>query len=66
MIDRKGNVTPLKVPDGPYLTPRVSPNGKQVAYGSDDGKDAIVWIYDWFLGNGAIRPKPVVAMREPS
>jgi serine/threonine-protein kinase len=46
LLDRKGTVTPLKVPDGPYATPRVSPDGKQIAYGSDDGKEAIVWIYD--------------------
>jgi Tol biopolymer transport system component len=46
LIDRKGNVTPLKVPDGPYAAPRISPDGKQVAYGSDDGKEANVWVYD--------------------
>jgi len=45
LADSKGNVTPLKLPPGPYQFPRVSPDGKQIVYGTDDGKEAIVWIY---------------------
>ena len=39
-------VQPLKLPPGAYQHPRLSPDGKRIAVGTDDGKDAIVWIYD--------------------
>jgi Tol biopolymer transport system component len=45
LTDNKGNVTPLKLPPGPYQFPRVSPDGKQIAYGTEDGKEAIDWMY---------------------
>jgi Tol biopolymer transport system component len=34
--------------------PRISANGKQLAVGTDDGKEAIVWVYD-LDGASAIR-----------
>lgn len=46
LFDRKGGIEPLKLPRGSYQHPRISPDGKQVAFGTDDGKEAIVWIYD--------------------
>src|SRR6266566_1544932 len=46
LVDRNGAVQPLKLPPGPYEYPRLSPDGKRIAVGSDDGKEAIVWIYD--------------------
>ena len=46
LIDRKGGVEPLKLPPGPYQHPRASPNGTQIAVATDDGKEAIVWIYE--------------------
>jgi eukaryotic-like serine/threonine-protein kinase len=46
LTDRRGEVTPFNLQPGPYEVPRVSPDGKRVAYGSDDGKEAAVWIYD--------------------
>jgi Tol biopolymer transport system component len=46
LIERNGTPQPLKLPPGPYEHPRLSPDGKRIAVGSDDGKDAIVWIYD--------------------
>ena len=46
LVDRNGTVQPLKLPPGPYEYPRLSPDGKRIAFGTDDGKDAIVWIYD--------------------
>lgn len=46
LIDRKGGVEPLKLLPGPYLMPRVSPDGTRIAFGTDEGKEAIVWIYD--------------------
>ena len=46
LIDRKGGVELLKLPPGSYQHPRASPNGTQIAFATDDGKEAIVWIYD--------------------
>jgi Tol biopolymer transport system component len=46
LIDRKGGAEPLKLPPGQYQHPRASPDGKQMAFGSDDGKEAIVWVYE--------------------
>jgi Tol biopolymer transport system component len=46
LIDRNGSQQLLKLPPGPYEYPRLSPDGKRVAFGSDDGKEAAVWIYD--------------------
>ena len=46
LIDRKGGVEPLKLPSGPYQHPRAAPNGRQIAFATDDGKEAIVWIYE--------------------
>jgi serine/threonine-protein kinase len=45
MFDRTGNVEPLKLPPGAYATPRISPDGKSLAYATDDGKEADIWIY---------------------
>jgi serine/threonine-protein kinase len=45
MADRKGGVEPLKLPAGIYQYPRISPDGKQVAYQADDANEAAVWIY---------------------
>jgi Tol biopolymer transport system component len=45
-MDRKGKVEPLKLPPGAYAWPRVSPDGKRLAFVNDDDKEAIVWIYD--------------------
>ena len=46
LADRAGVVTPLKLPAGPYTHVRASRDGKRLALGSDDGMEAIVWIYD--------------------
>ncbi len=46
LIDRKGIISPLNLPAGAYEAARVSPDGRRVAFGSDDGKEAIVWVYD--------------------
>ena len=43
---RKAALEPLKLPRGRYETPRVSPDGKRLAFGTEDAKEAIVWIYD--------------------
>ncbi len=53
-LDRKGDTEPLKLPAGSYEFPRVSPDGKRLAFGTNDGKEAIVWIYD-LSGTSAMR-----------
>jgi eukaryotic-like serine/threonine-protein kinase len=54
LIDRKGVIEPLPLPLDTYQTPRVAPNGGRIAFGTDDGKEAIVWVYD-LLGNAPKR-----------
>jgi Tol biopolymer transport system component len=46
LIDRSGVIEPLKLPSGLYEAPRLSPDGHQIVVGTDDGKDANVWIAD--------------------
>src|SRR5262249_18342642 len=46
IVDRNGNVTPLNLPQQLYATPRISPDGKNVAVGIDDGRQAAIWIYE--------------------
>jgi eukaryotic-like serine/threonine-protein kinase len=45
-LDRSGTFQSIAIPPGPYEHPRVSPDGRRLAFSSDDGKDAIVWVYD--------------------
>ena len=54
LIDRKGVVTPLKVPPGVYEHPRVSPDGTRLAFGTDDDKAAVISIYEL---SGVIVPR---------
>jgi serine/threonine-protein kinase len=46
LTDRRGNVQRLNLPTGFYDYPRVSPDGKRIAIGSLDGRDAAIWMYD--------------------
>jgi serine/threonine-protein kinase len=46
LLDRSGSVERLKLPPGAYESPRVSPDGRQLAVGIDDGTEANVWVYD--------------------
>src|SRR5262249_30750383 len=46
LTNRSGNLEPLNLPPAPYDSPRVSPDGKRIAYSTDDGADAIVWTYE--------------------
>jgi serine/threonine-protein kinase len=54
ILDRQGRSQPLGVPPGPYVAPRVSPNGRYVAVTTDDVKEAVVWVYD-LSGRSAIQ-----------
>jgi serine/threonine-protein kinase len=44
-VDPKGGIEPLKLPRGRYETARVSPDGKWLAFGTEDTREANVWIY---------------------
>jgi serine/threonine-protein kinase len=54
LVDRKGEIEQLKMPPGSYFVPRVSRDGKRVAYQLDEGKDASIWIYEL---SGATAPR---------
>jgi serine/threonine-protein kinase len=54
LMDRKGGVELLNLSPASYEYPRVSPDGKRIAVGTDDGKEAIVWIHD-LSGASALR-----------
>ncbi len=43
---RNAKTEPLALPPRPYRRPRVSPDGKRLAVGIDEGASAEVWIYD--------------------
>jgi len=43
---RDGRVHPLPIPANAYAHPRISPDGRLVAVVTDDGTDAVIWIYD--------------------
>jgi len=46
IANRSGSVTPLKLPPGPYVHVRAARDNQRLAIGTDDGKDAIISIYD--------------------
>jgi Tol biopolymer transport system component len=45
-VDRAGRLTKIPIAPGPFGHVRASRDGTRLAIGSDDGKEAIVWIYD--------------------
>jgi serine/threonine-protein kinase len=46
LSDRQGNVQRLPLPAGRYSSPpRVSPDGARIAFGTDDGKEAVIYVY---------------------
>jgi serine/threonine-protein kinase len=51
LVDRKGNAERLMLPSAPYAFPRVAPDGKHAAVGTDDGKEAAVWVVDMTSGS---------------
>jgi dipeptidyl aminopeptidase/acylaminoacyl peptidase len=55
IADRQNIVRRLRLPPRSYQTPRISPDGKRVAFWIDDGTEANVWVYDLTRPNAAIR-----------
>jgi serine/threonine protein kinase len=55
LADRNGVVQPLKLPPRRYQTPRVSPDGKRVAFAIDDDPDSDIWLYDFDRANAPNR-----------
>jgi Tol biopolymer transport system component len=51
---RDGKIQTLGLPPQPYIHPRLSLDGRQLVVGTDDGKDANVWVYDLTSG-GSLR-----------
>jgi Tol biopolymer transport system component len=54
LLDAAGGIKVLDVRPGPYGRPRVSPDGRHIAFESHDGKDANIWVRD-VGGRGAAR-----------
>jgi Tol biopolymer transport system component len=54
VFDNRNTVRVLDAPPAHYQSPRVSPDGTSVAVDTDDGNEAIVWVYD-LSGTSAIR-----------
>src|SRR5262249_11760247 len=47
LLDLKsGAVEKLNLPPRAYQIPRFSPDGRQLAFSIDDGREANVWVYD--------------------
>jgi Tol biopolymer transport system component len=44
-VDRTGFAEPLNLPAGSYQHVRVSPDGKRLTFGTDDGTEANVYVY---------------------
>ena len=47
LIDRSGAVKKLEVPPKNYRYARISPDDRRLAFETDEGKEAIIWIYDF-------------------
>jgi Tol biopolymer transport system component/predicted Ser/Thr protein kinase len=55
LFDRAGKAEPFQVPAGPYSEPRMSPDGRRIAFGSSDARDTSIWVYDLAAGGSARR-----------
>jgi dipeptidyl aminopeptidase/acylaminoacyl peptidase len=45
-LDQKGTLEQFKLPPRGYDFPRLSPDGRQLAVGIEDGREADIWVYD--------------------
>jgi serine/threonine-protein kinase len=55
LIDRAGKAEALGIPAGPFGAPRMSPDGRRVAFEVRDTRDASIWVYDIGAGRSARR-----------
>jgi serine/threonine protein kinase/Tol biopolymer transport system component len=46
ILDDQGRPAPLELQGGVFESPRISPDGKWLAYDTDDGKEGSVFVYD--------------------
>ncbi|MEX2271617.1 MAG: protein kinase [Vicinamibacterales bacterium] len=46
VMDRTGRLEPLKAATGAWTSPRVSPDGKRLVFGSEDGNQADILTYE--------------------
>jgi len=49
-VSRDGTAQPLPFPDGWYTAPRISPDGRQIAYAAGRRAQRDVWVHDVQLG----------------
>jgi eukaryotic-like serine/threonine-protein kinase len=54
LVDQSGRVEALPILPGQYVHPRISPDGRQLAFMTDDGTEQAVWIYDM---SGGVEPR---------
>jgi serine/threonine-protein kinase len=54
IVKRDGTLQSLELPAQPYAHPRLSPNGRSLVFETDDGNEAIVWVYE-LSGRGSPR-----------
>jgi len=54
-FDRAGKAEPFPVKAGPYSQPRMSPDGRRIAFGYSDKRDTSIWVYDLAAGGSAQR-----------
>jgi serine/threonine-protein kinase len=53
LVDRSGQQKPLGLPAAFYKYPRISPNGKQLAFALGEGAESNIWVYD-LSGNSSM------------
>jgi serine/threonine-protein kinase len=54
LFDRNGKVTPLRLPPGAYAHPRISPDGRRVAFAVASGEEEFIAVYE-LSGTKAMR-----------
>jgi serine/threonine-protein kinase len=55
LFDRAGKAELLPVQAGPYSEPRMSPDGRRIAFGHSDARDTSIWVYDLTASGSARR-----------
>lgn len=55
LFDRKGNAEAVTLPAAPYRYPRLSPDGRRLAFETSEGNETMISIYEMFSTNSARR-----------